>query len=383
MSMIREAELSVSRLNTAMVRNTAMARKKAAELLKRLIPQILVQSFAIVGTATGSYMIMTWIVQDLAKVQSTYLGAAYEVLGTLVLMILVLVSTNTHVYRKRLQEINTLSDAISRVAGGDFDYKIKVRPNEPMATVYEDFNKMSDELSGVQILRNDFINNYSHEFKTPIASINGFASLLLERKLDEAEQRQYLEIIRDESERLTSLAKNTILLSKLSSTRILTDIEQYNLGEQLRQCAIIASRSWMEKNQDFSSELPDIPYTGNRELMQHLWLNLIGNAVKYTPEGGAISVTLTQENQTILVRVSDTGEGMSEETQKHLFDPYFQGDSSRTVQGLGLGLSIAKRIAELCDGEIRVESTLGQGSTFTVELPIKPHRDESKLNVNK
>lgn len=159
-------KINVPKINVPKI-NVDEARKKASGLLKRLIPQILVQSFAIIGTATGSYMFMTWIVQDLAHVESTYVGAAYEVLGTLVLVILVLVSTNTYIYRKRLQEINTLSAAISRVAGGDFEYKIKIRPNEPMATVYEDFNKMSAELSSVQILRNDFINSYSHEFKTP------------------------------------------------------------------------------------------------------------------------------------------------------------------------------------------------------------------------
>lgn len=350
--------------------DTSLARKKASELLKRLIPQILLQSFAIVGTATASYMLMTWIVQDLAKVESTYLGAAYEALGTLVLMILVLVTTNTHVYRRRLQEINTLSDAISRVAGGDFQYKIKIRPNDPMATVYEDFNKMSAELSSVQILRNDFINNYSHEFKTPIASINGFASLLMERKLSEEERMTYLGIIRDESERLTSLAKNTILLSKLSSQQIVTDSEDYDLGEQLRQCAIISSRSWMEKHIDFSSDFPCASYHGNRELMQHLWLNLIGNAVKYTPPHGKIDVSLKRVGEHFQVMVSDTGEGMSEETQKHLFEPYFQGDSSRSVQGLGLGLAISKRIVELCGGSISVQSAIGEGSTFTVELPI-------------
>lgn len=349
--------------------NAAKARQLASDLLKRLIPQILVQSFAIVGTATASYIFMTWIVQDLAKVDNTYLGAAYETLGTLVLMSLVLVSTNTHLYRRRLQEIKTLSDAISRVAGGDFDYKIPIRPNEPMAPVYEDFNKMTAELSSVQMLRNDFINSYSHEFKTPIASINGFASLLMERQLPEKEQREYLAIIRDESERLTSLAKNTILLSKLSSQQIVTDAEQYDLGEQLRQCAIISSRSWLEKGIEFSSEFPVVPFHGNRELMQHLWLNLIGNAVKYTPEGGSISVTAERRDGQALVRVQDTGEGMNEETLRHLFDPYYQGDSSRSVQGLGLGLAISHRIVELCGGVITVESELGEGSCFTVQLP--------------
>lgn len=148
-------------------------------------------------------------------------------------------------------------------------------------------------------------------------------------------------------------------------------MENYNLGEQLRQCAIITSPGWLQKKIDFSSELPDLAFRCNRELLQHLWLNLIGNAVKYTPENGTITLSLTSKDNLAIVEISDSGVGISEETQKHMFDPYFQGDTSRSVQGLGLGLSIAKRIVELCEGEISVSSVLGKGSTFTVKLPIK------------
>ena len=151
----------------------------------------------------------------------------------------------------------------------------------------------------------------------------------------------------------------------------MTDTEKFDLGEQLRQCAIITSRSWMEKEQSFTSDLPETPFTGNRELLQHLWLNLINNAIKYTPRGGEIALSVRVERGQAVVCVTDNGEGMNEETQKHLFDPYFQGDSSRSVQGLGLGLAISKRIVELCQGEIAVESKLGEGSTFTVRMPIK------------
>lgn len=293
-------------------------------------------------------------------------------------MALVLVSINTWVYRKRLQEITTLSDAITQVAAGHFDYRIHVRRREPMATVYEDFNKMTDELSSVQLLRNDFINSYSHEFKTPIACINGFASLLLEQDLPESERRQYLTIIRDESERLTALSTNTILLSKLSSTHIVTDTEPYDLAEQLRQCAIIASPGWTEKQQELICELPALPYTGSRELMQHLWLNLINNAVKYTQPGGTITIDGRADGECILVSVADNGPGMDEETRLHLFEPYYQGDASRTTQGLGLGLAIAHRIAELAGGTIDVTSEPGSGSTFTVRLP----RQSASAKVN-
>lgn len=360
-----------------------MKKKRPHSFLKRLVPQILVQSIAVVLSAIISSMFMTWLVVDVIKIEKTYLGAALESMGTLVLMILVLVSTNTYIYRKRLQEIKTLSDAISQVSRGDFSYRIQIRPHEPMAELYEDFNKMTAELSSVQILRNDFINSYSHEFKTPIASIGGFAELLLEKNLSEADQRQYLEIIRDEADRLATLARNTILLSKLSSQQIVTDTEQFNLGEQLRQCAIICSRSWLDKHQEFSSELPDVMYTGNRELMQHMWLNLLGNAIKYTPEGGEISVFLRESAGAIDVTIADTGEGMSEETMQHLFTPYYQGDSSRATQGLGLGLAIAKRIAELCGGDIHVESQPGAGSRFTVHLPLEQPAGQTSPPLSK
>lgn len=350
---------------------TSLARKTARRLLKRLIPQILVQYAAIAVTAIASNMLLTWVFVELLEVRHIYLSATFETLGTLLLMSISLVATNTYVYRKRLREINTLSEAISRVVSGDYQSRIPIAPHDPMAEIYEDFNKMVAELSSVQILRNDFINNYSHEFKTPIASINGFAELLMEKKLSPEEQRQYLEIIRDESQRLSSLAKNTILLSKLSNQFIITDTERYNLGEQLRQCAIICSRQWLDKRQDFTGDFPDVMYVGNRELMQHLWLNLLGNAIKFTPEGGEIIVTLATEGENAVITVSDSGEGMDAQTLKHLFTPYFQGDSSRSRQGLGLGLSIVKRILELNDGQINVFSELGVGSRFIVTLPLR------------
>lgn len=340
-------------------------------LLKSLIPQLLIQSIAIIVTAGVSYFLMTWIIRDVVCVESTYIAALYEISGTLVLVIIAIVSTNTHVYRKRLQEIDTLSKAISSVAAGNFSYRIPIKKNEPLTPVYRDFNKMSAELESVPILRNDFINNYSHEFKTPIASINGFAELLLKKDLTEDETKQYIEIIRDESERLSVLAKNTILLSKLSSQQIVTDTEQYNLAEQLRQCAIICSNGWMRKNQEFIGEFEDIQFVGNRELLQHLWINLIGNAVKYTQEGGEIYVSLKRNMDKAVVVVKDNGEGMSEDTLKYLFNPYYQGDSSRASQGLGLGLSIVHRVVALCEGEIQVESEYGKGSEFKVTLPIK------------
>lgn len=348
-----------------------MNRRKISNITRRLLPQMLIQTFVILITAVASYMFMTWLVKDIFCVSDTYEAAGYETLGTLVIFILIVVPMNTIIYRRRLKEITTLSEGISSVACGNYDTHIECKKGDQMTPVYEDFNKMCAELSSVEILRNDFINSYSHEFKTPIASINGFASLLLEKDLPEKQRREYAQIIVEESARLSNLANNTILLSKLSSQQIVTDTQRYDVSEQIRQCAIILSKSWLDKKIAFSGEFPPAMFVGNKELMQHLWINLLGNAVKFTPTGGEISAEVTVQDGNIVVQIADTGEGMNEETLFHLFEPYYQGDVSHSGQGLGLGLSIAKRIVELCGGSITAESELGTGSRFTVSLPTK------------
>ena len=284
-------------------------------------------------------------------------------------LVILLVPMNMVFYRMRKKEIKILSEGIKHLAEGDFDYEIPLKKGYSLAKVYANFNKMCEELRSVQILRNDFINSYSHEFKTPIASINGFASLILEKELSDEERNEYLRIIVEETDRLSKLATNTILLSRLSTQKIVTDTQCYDIGEQVRQCSILLSKSWIDKEIDFSVNFPQVMFEGNKELMQHLWINLISNAIKYTPRKGAISVSFSETDEKIIVSVSDTGEGMDENTKKQIFNPYFQGDSSRSAQGLGLGLSIVKRIVELCEGNISVETIPKKGSTFRVELP--------------
>lgn len=344
--------------------------RQLVKLARRQLPQLLMQSFAIVLTAVGSFMLMTWIIRDLLDVKHIYASAGLELAGMLGFLTILLVPMITVLYRRRAREVVTLSEAIRKVAAGDYSTRITEQKRAQMKPIYDDFNKMCAELESVKLLRNDFINSYSHEFKTPIASINGFASLVLEKDLPEDEQKEYLKIIVDESARLSNLATSSILLSKLTSQTIVTDIEEYDLGEQLRECSIILSGTWLKKNMNFDVSLESVMYRGNKEMMQHMWINLLDNAVKYTPEGGKITVLVREENGYAIVKIMDTGEGISKDIQKSLFDPYFQGDSSHSRQGLGLGLSIVKRIVELCKGTISVRSTLGEGSEFTVILPM-------------
>ncbi|MBU3217424.1 HAMP domain-containing histidine kinase (plasmid) [Clostridium estertheticum] len=346
-----------------------MKKKPTMRFTRRFVPQIIFQSFLLIFTAMAAYMHMTWIVRDVIKIKDIYESAAYETLGTFVALVIVSLTTNIAIYNRRLNEVKTLSQGIQKIVEGDFNTKITIRKKDPMIEVYENFNKMSEELQSIQMLKNDFINNYSHEFKTPIASINGFASLLLEKDLSREEQTKYLEIIVEESSRLSNLASSTMLLSKLKTQQIVTDVEVYSLSDQLKQCSIILSKQWLEKKIEFSGDFPPVMFRGNKELMQHLWLNLLGNAIKFTPIGGEISAVLTEDKENIRIKIADTGEGIKEEALERLFDPYYQGDSSHAGQGLGLGLSIVKRIVELCDGSIYVTSELGTGSEFVVILP--------------
>ncbi len=348
-----------------------VSKEKIVKLGSKIFPQVLMPSLILIIASLLSFFIMTWLVADVFGVEHTYMAAGYEILGTLIVLVIIASPMIAVLYRIRAKELKILSEAIKNVAAGDYATRISTKKRKHITPIYASFNKMCAELESVQILRNDFINSYSHEFKTPIASINGFASLLLEKDLPPKEQQQYLEIIVDESARLSKLATNTILLSKLSSQQIVTNSEQYDLSEQIRQCSIILSPKWLQKEITFDGDFPTVSFYGNKEMMQHLWLNLLDNAIKYTPNGGIVRVKVTKSENFVSVAIADTGIGISDEITQYLFDPYFQADPSHSQQGLGLGLSIAKRIVELCGGTITAQSELSVGSTFTVTLPIK------------
>lgn len=267
--------------------------------------------------------------------------------------------------------VSQLTRGLRAVAEGDFTVRLDPWRAGPLSDAYRDFNKMAQELQGVQTLRSDFINNFSHEFKTPITAVKGFAELLLDPSTSGEEREEYLQIILDESARLADLANSTLLLSKLESQQYISNKTVFLLDEQIKRCAILLSPAWEKKEIAFSADLESARYCGNEELMRHVWLNLLGNAVKYTPEGGEVSVTLRVGPGMLRVQVSDTGIGMSEEVQAHVFDKYYQGKNGQDGKGLGLGLSIVHRIVELCGGSVTVSSEEDQGSTFTVLLPVE------------
>ena len=271
----------------------------------------------------------------------------------------------------KLKPMNDLINAMGKVSRGDFSVRVDGEDIPgAMGEVVQSFNGMASELGGIEMFRKDFINNFSHEFKTPIVSIRGFAKQLERDDLTEEQRREYAHIIVTESERLANMSSNILLLTKLENQQIITNKTEYRLDEQLRNCILLLEKQWSAKEIDLSLNLDEITYTGDEEMMSHVWVNLINNGIKFSPVGGVLELSCCKREKQIEVVVRDHGEGMSPETEKRIFEKFYQGDSAHATEGNGLGLSLVKRIVDLCGGKIEVESTLGAGTAFTVLLPV-------------
>ena len=256
------------------------------------------------------------------------------------------------------------------VAKGDFS----VRVNDQLGTaemreLLASFNKMAEELDGIEIFRSDFINNFSHEFKTPIVSVRGFAKQLKNPNLPPDVRDEYIDIIISESERLTNMSSNVLLLSRLEAQQIIKDRKIYSVDEQIRTCILLLEKQWSSKNIELDINLEEVLYLGNSEMMSHIWINLLGNAIKFTPENGKISIDLHYDDGDMVFAVRDSGIGMTAEALERIFDKFYQVDSSHAGAGNGLGLALVKRIVNMCGGQIKVESEPQVGSVFTVILP--------------
>ena len=270
-----------------------------------------------------------------------------------------------------LSPVTQVIEATKRVAKGDFSVQLPLESGRgEMTDLVRSFNRMTKELSGIEMFRTDFINSFSHEFKTPIVSIRGFARQLQRDDISDEERREYATIIADESTRLANLATNVLLLSKLENQQIVTEKTDFHLDEQLRSCILLLEKQWEQKNLEMIIDLQEVTCRGNAEMLSQAWVNLINNAIKFTPESGSIGVNLIQTDDVVTVQISDTGIGMDRDTQAHIFEKFYQGDKSHHGEGNGLGLAMVKRIIDLHRGKITVESVKGHGSTFTVQLPV-------------
>lgn len=268
-----------------------------------------------------------------------------------------------------IRPIQNMSNAFDELSKGKFDVRIsedgKILEIKEMS---RRFNAMAHDLSHIETLRSDFVANVSHEFKTPIAAIEGYATLLQNHNLTQEKHDRYVEKILENSRRLSSMSGNILLLSKLENQEMVPNQSEYRLDEQIRQCVLMLESKWTAKEIELDIALEKITYFGCQALLEQVWLNLLDNAIKHSPAGGLIIINAKQEDNKICVAITDRGDGMTEEVQKHIFEKFYQGDPSRKAEGNGLGLALVKRIMDLCKGNVSVCSTPNQGSTFVVEL---------------
>lgn len=286
----------------------------------------------------------------------------YQIMGMMTGVVVAVLSTV--LYRR----MTRLMDGLQAVADGDLQTYIPLDGAGEYRALYETFNNMVGELKDSRMQQQNFMNEFSHEFKTPIHSIHGFADYLLHNKVPHEEQQKYLRVIADESLRLSELSKNTMLLSRLDAQKLVMEKTRFCLAEQLRHCMILLLQKSEAKSLLMEAQLDEVWLYSNAEMIEQIWLNLLDNAIKYTPTGGSIHIWLIEENGQAKVMIRDNGIGMDAQTIDHVFDRYFQGDASHATKGFGLGLSIAKRVVDLCAGKITVRSHPGKGSTFTVIL---------------
>lgn len=271
-----------------------------------------------------------------------------------------------------LKPIRTLIDGMDHLASGDFSTRINVgtimRKYPAYVGVVSSFNKMAEQLENTEMLRGDFINNFSHEFKTPIVSIAGFAKLLKRSNLTQAQRQEYLDAIEVESLRLSAMATNVLNLTKVENQTILTDVTSFNLSEQIRACVLLLERKWEEKQLDLDLEFEEYEVQANEELLKQVWINLLDNAIKFAPPGQLIRIGIRRLPASIQVEIMNTGSTIPAEKLPLIFNKFYQADESHTTPGNGVGLAVVNRVVQLHGGTVQAQSA-DNTTTFTVTLP--------------
>ena len=270
-----------------------------------------------------------------------------------------------------VKRVKKLSEATKLVASGNYDIHLIQEGQDEISSLTRDFNTMVSSLKSNEYLNKEFVRNFSHEFKTPISAIKGYAELISLGNLSKDELDEYSKIIIDESARLADLSRNMLQISYLDSTIIIKKEDHYNLAEQIRSVIQMMQLEWEEKKIEFNLELSEIKVKNNKELTYQIWKNLIENAVHYSNESGKIDINLKSNEDAIFFTIQDYGKGIRQDVQKHLFEPFFIADETRSKKSTGLGLSITKKIIDRLDGEISFESVEHEHTIFHVTLPIK------------
>lgn len=293
-----------------------------------------------------------------------------------VILITILFKLADYVRRRIMVDrpVKVITDTTENIMKGDFSARVESFPGSGMEgfnQIGEAINAMAEELAGTETLRTDFIANVSHEMKTPLTVMQNYGVLLQTPELSEEKRMEYAKGVTDASRRLSEMMTNILKLNRLENQQIYPMQEEYDLGEQICECLLQFENIWEKSEIEIDTDIAeDVKVSADSELLSLVWNNLFSNAFKFTKEGGKVSITLTASEGYATVKVADTGCGMTPEVGAHIFEKFYQGDTSRAVQGNGLGLALVKRVIDITQGEISVESVVGIGSTFTVKIPI-------------
>lgn len=270
---------------------------------------------------------------------------------------------------KVLNPLNQLGKAIQKISKGNYNVKLDYNGKiEEFQDIFKKFNNMAKELNSVEMIRNDFIANVSHEFKTPLSSVTGYITLLQDSELTEEARREYIQKVLFNIEKLNDLIDNILRISKIENQTYLDPPIPFRLDEQIREAIVVLEPKWSKKHIELDIDLPEVEYFGQKSLLFQVWVNLIGNAIKFSDDGGCVSISLKRNDSFFSVFISDDGIGMTQEIMEHIFEKFYQGDTSRQAQGNGLGLALCKEILNRCGGKIYVTSEPGKGSVFVVQL---------------
>lgn len=341
--------------------------KDFASRLRNFIVEFISVFFIVALNGTFLVLILTTAINKGANTSSLALiGILYLLFGCTVSACLIYFVKGRVYYNK----IKAVCDAANKVAKGDFDARVPVffdKPKSEMDYLAVNFNKMLTEISSLENMRNNFVADVSHEIKTPLSVIQGYADLLQKQDLSIEKRREYTFLLSEAITSLTALVTNILKLNKIENQGIIQK-EKFSLDEQIRYCILAFEDKIDEKNIQINADLEEATVKSDRALLEIVWNNLISNAVKYTSYGGTISISLKKEKNNIIVRVGDNGCGMSREMQKHIFDKFYQGDASHSQEGNGLGLALVKQVVNMLDYKISVESALGKGSEFVIVI---------------
>lgn len=298
------------------------------------------------------------------------INLSFTIITVLFLSVIIGTTISSLVGKRLLFPITKLNLAAKEIANGNFDVNLHSDSQiKEIDDTIKNFNQMANDLSSIELMRNDFIVNISHEFKTPIAAIEGYAVLLQEKNLPDEERLLYTQMILDSARQFSILSSNILKLSKLENQDKITELANYRLDEQIRNALLYLEKSWTDKDISLELELPKTMLYADEDLMMQVWLNLLSNSIKFTPTNGLIRINIVNKENFIQLHISDTGIGMSSETQKHIFEKFYQGDKSRSIEGNGLGLALVYKILMLHNGKIEVKSELNNGSEFIVTIP--------------